>query len=108
MTLRVLVTGAAGYLGSILSEHLLDEGYRVTAVDNLMYGQQGPFHLCANDRFNFVCGDVRDERLMSSLVKDADVLIALAALVGVIATLFGVLLLAVPFVVPIHSLPSEV
>jgi nucleoside-diphosphate-sugar epimerase len=82
MTLRVLITGAAGYLGSILSEHLLDAGYRVTAVDNLMYGQQGPFHLCANDRFNFVFGDVRDERLMASLVKDADVLIALAALVG--------------------------
>src|SRR5262252_1223901 len=82
MTLRVLVTGAAGYLGSILSEHLLDAGYRVTAVDSLMYGQQGPFHLCANDRFNFVFGDVRDERLMASLVKDADVLIALAALVG--------------------------
>jgi nucleoside-diphosphate-sugar epimerase len=82
MTLRALVTGAAGYLGSILSEHLLDAGYRVTAVDNLLYGQQGPFHLCANDRFNFVFGDVRDERLMASLVKDADVLIALAALVG--------------------------
>jgi nucleoside-diphosphate-sugar epimerase len=82
MTLRVLVTGAAGYLGSILSEHLLDVGYRVTAVDNLMYGQQGPFHLCANDRFNFVFGDVRDERLIAPLVKDADVLIALAALVG--------------------------
>ena len=82
MTLRVLVTGAAGYLGSILSEHLLNAGYRVTAVDNLMYGQQGPFHLCANDRFNFVFGDVRDERLMAPLVKDADVLIALAALVG--------------------------
>ena len=82
MTLRVLITGAAGYLGSILSEHLLDAGYRVTAVDNLMYGHQGPFHLCANDRFNFVLGDARDERLMASLVKDADVLIALAALVG--------------------------
>jgi nucleoside-diphosphate-sugar epimerase len=82
MTTRVLVTGGAGYLGSILSEHLLDAGFRVTVVDNLMYGQQGPFHLCANDRFNFVFGDVRDERLIAPLVKDADVLIALAALVG--------------------------
>ena len=75
MTTRVLVTGGAGYLGSVLSEHLLDAGFRVTALDNLMYGQQGPFHLCANDRYNFVFGDVRDERVVAPLVKDADVLI---------------------------------
>ena len=82
MSTHVLVTGAAGYLGSVLCEHLLDAGFRVTALDNLMYGQQGPLHLCANDRFAFVFGDVRDERLIGSLVKEADVLIPLAALVG--------------------------
>jgi nucleoside-diphosphate-sugar epimerase len=79
---QVLVTGGAGYLGSILCEHLLDVGYRVTVVDNLMYGQPSLFHLCANPQFDFVLGDVRDERLMRSLVKDADVLIPLAAVVG--------------------------
>ena len=78
----VLVTGAAGYIGSILCEHLLDAGYRVTAVDNLMYGQHSLFHLCANPRFEFVYGDVRDEGLMRRLVKGADVLIPLAAIVG--------------------------
>jgi nucleoside-diphosphate-sugar epimerase len=78
----VLVTGAAGYIGSILCEHLLDAGYRVIAVDNLMYGQHSLFHLCANPRFDFVFGDVRDEELMRRLVKDADVLIPLAAIVG--------------------------
>ena len=82
MSMHVLVTGAAGYLGSVLCEHLLDAGFRVTALDNLMHGQQGPLHLCANDRFTFVFGDVRDERLIGSLVKEADVLIPLAALVG--------------------------
>jgi nucleoside-diphosphate-sugar epimerase len=82
MTTNVLVTGAAGYLGSILSEHLLNANYRVTAVDNLLYGQQGPLHLCANERFNFVPGDARDESLMRSLVKEADIIIPLAALVG--------------------------
>src|SRR5437667_1940527 len=82
MTTRILVTGAAGYLGSILCEHLLDAGYAVTAVDNLLWGQQGMFHLCAHDRFDFVVGDVRDERLMQPLVKKADVLIPLAAIVG--------------------------
>ncbi len=47
MSQRALVTGGLGYLGSILCEHLLDAGFRVRAVDNLLYGQgqQGLFHL---------------------------------------------------------------
>jgi nucleoside-diphosphate-sugar epimerase len=82
MTTRILVTGALGYLGSVLCEHLLDAGYRVTAVDNLLYGQQGPLHLCAHDRFDFFFGDARDERLLGPLVKQSDILIPLAGLVG--------------------------
>jgi len=82
MTLRVLVTGAAGYIGSILCEHLLDRGYQVTAVDNLMYGTQSLFHLCENPRFAFERGDVRDEQHMRLLIRNADVLIPLAAIVG--------------------------
>lgn len=78
----VLITGGAGYIGSILCEHLLDAGYQVTAVDSLMYGQHSLFHLCANPRFEFVYGDVRDEGLMRRLVKEADTLIPLAAIVG--------------------------
>ena len=67
MAERVLVTGALGYLGSILCEHLLDAGYRVKAVDNLMYGvgQQALFHLGATSAFEFVQGDVRDEAFMT-------------------------------------------
>ena len=80
--MKVLVTGGAGYIGSILSEHLLDAGYHVTAVDNLSYGQLGPFHLAANPRYDFVFGDVRDQRIMAKLVPQADVLIPLAAAVG--------------------------
>jgi len=79
---HVLITGAAGYLGSVLSEHLLTAGYRVTALDNLFYGQQGPFHLCTHDRFEFVLGDARNESVLRPLLKDVDVLIPLAALVG--------------------------
>ncbi len=82
MNTRVLVTGGAGYLGSVLCEHLLHQGYQVTVVDNLMYGQHCLFHLCANPRFEFVFGDVRDEGLMRLLLKEADVLIPLAAVVG--------------------------
>jgi nucleoside-diphosphate-sugar epimerase len=81
---RVLVTGGLGYLGSVLCEHLLDAGYQVRAVDNLMYGvgQQGLFHLCARPAFDFVKGDVREEAVMRAAVKDADVIIHLAAIVG--------------------------
>ncbi len=79
---QVLVTGAAGYIGSILCEHLLAAGYHVVALDNLSYGQHSLFHLCANSRFEFVLGDVRDEELMTRLVRAADVLIPLAAVVG--------------------------
>ena len=82
MPTHVLVTGAAGYLGSVLCEHLLAAGYRVTAADGLLYRQRSLFHLCANPQFDFVVGDARDEQLMRRLVKDADVLIPLAAIVG--------------------------
>lgn len=82
MDTRILVTGGAGYLGSVLCEHLLDAGYHVTVLDNLMYGQQPLFHLCADPRFEFVRGDVRDEMLLSRLIPQADVLIPLAAIVG--------------------------
>jgi nucleoside-diphosphate-sugar epimerase len=79
---RVLVTGGAGYLGSILCERLLAAGHRVTALDNLMYGQHSLFHLCANPAFDFVFGDARDERRLTALLRDADVVIPLAAIVG--------------------------
>jgi len=82
MSLHVLVTGGAGYLGSVLCEHLLASGYRVTTVDDMMYQQRSLLHLCANPHFDFVSGDARDEELMRRLVKEADVVIPLAAVVG--------------------------
>jgi nucleoside-diphosphate-sugar epimerase len=85
MTKHIVVTGAAGYLGSILCEHLLAGGYQVTALDNLMYGQNSLFHFCANPKFDFVFGDARNENLMRHVVSKADVLIPLAAIVGATA-----------------------
>lgn len=84
MAQSVLVTGGLGYIGSILCEHLLDAGFHVKALDNLLYGagQQGLFHLCARADFHFIKGDVRDEAAMHSALKDADVIIHLAGIVG--------------------------
>jgi nucleoside-diphosphate-sugar epimerase len=82
MNLRVLVTGGAGYLGSVLCEQLLASGYWVTTVDDMMYQQRSLLHLCANRQFDFVSGDARDKELMRRLVREADVLIPLAAIVG--------------------------
>jgi nucleoside-diphosphate-sugar epimerase len=84
MSQRILVTGGLGYLGSVLCEHLLDAGFHVKAVDNLLYGQgqQGLFHLCAHPQFEFLKGDVRDESLIKGALKGADVIVHLAAIVG--------------------------
>ena len=80
--MNVLITGGAGYLGSILSEHLLDAGFGVTVVDNLYFGQSGPQHLAADSRFEFVYADARDERQIAPLLKKADAIVPLAAVVG--------------------------
>jgi nucleoside-diphosphate-sugar epimerase len=80
--MRILVTGGAGYIGSVLCEHLLDQGCEVAVLDNLMYQTPSLFHLCADPRFEFVRGDARDERALVPLIKKADAIIPLAAIVG--------------------------
>lgn len=82
MSMNILVTGGAGYLGSVIVPKLLELGHRVTVVDNFMFGQTSLNSLCLNPNFDVVRGDCRDESLMARLVKQADVIIPLAALVG--------------------------
>jgi nucleoside-diphosphate-sugar epimerase len=79
---HVLVTGGAGYVGSILCEHLLRAGLRVTVLDSLVHGQHSLFHLCGHSCFDFVFGDARDERVLAPLVARADAIVPLAAVVG--------------------------
>jgi nucleoside-diphosphate-sugar epimerase len=78
----ILVTGGAGYLGSVLVPQLLSLGHRVTVLDNFMYGQNSLADCCRNKAFNVVRGDARDPRKVKPLLKKADVVIPLAALVG--------------------------
>ena len=78
----VLVTGAAGYLGSVVVPELLKLGHRVTAVDNFMYGQSSLLDVCHDTNLEIVRGDVRNEGMMKKLLAKADVIIPLACLVG--------------------------
>lgn len=82
MSYKILVTGGAGYIGSIMVPELLAKGHSVTVVDNFMYSQNSLAHCAANKNFNVVNSDVRNEKVMSGLVSKADVIIPLAALVG--------------------------
>ena len=79
---KVLVTGGAGYIGSVLVPDLLNRGYEVTVVDNFMYRQTSLTTSIRNSNFKLVFGDVRNEALMKEEISKADVLIPLAAIVG--------------------------
>jgi len=79
---RVLVTGGAGYIGSVLVPDLLKRGYEVTVVDNFMYKQTSLTTSVRNSKLRIVFGDVRNESLMKDEISRADVLIPLAAIVG--------------------------
>lgn len=78
----VFVPGGAGYLGSVMVPALLNRGYSVTAMDNLMFNQAPLLECCANERFDFIKGDICDEALMRELLPKFDVVIPLAAIVG--------------------------
>lgn len=82
MPTQVLVTGGAGYIGSVLCEHLLDAGYRVSVLDSLIFAQQSLFHLMADPNLEFIFGDARDEQTLKKAMTSADVIIPLAAIVG--------------------------
>ena len=82
MSLKILVTGGAGYLGSTLVPELLTLGHQVTVADNFVYKQSSLNHVCHYSNFKVARGDVRIESFMNPLIKDADVIIPLAALVG--------------------------
>lgn len=79
---NILVTGGAGYIGSILVSELLNKGYKVTVLDNFMYRQNSLLECCSNDNFEIIRADARDEAVLKPLLTKADYIIPLAALVG--------------------------
>lgn len=82
MSEKILVTGGAGYIGSLLVPKLLDLGYRVEVIDNFMYHQTSLANLFRNPNFDLTIGDVRDSTLVKKSLANSDVVIPLAAIVG--------------------------
>lgn len=80
--MHILVTGGAGYIGSILTPTLLERGHTVTVLDTFARGSTELAACARYKTFNPVRGDARDERLLNTLAPRADVIIPLAALVG--------------------------
>lgn len=80
--MNILVTGGAGYIGSVLVPNLLSQGHAVTVIDNFMYKQTSLASSIRDVKLSLVFGDVRDESLMKEHLSKADVIIPLAAIVG--------------------------
>jgi len=80
--MNILITGGAGYIGSVLAPHLLHAGHEVTVLDNFLFGQATLLDCCKHEGFRVVRGDCRDEALVRPLLAKADAIIPLAALVG--------------------------
>lgn len=80
--MKILITGGAGYLGSVLTEVFLDNGYEVVCLDKLIFNQTSLLQHTSNSNFKFVYGDVRNENLLEKFCNEVDVIIPLAAIVG--------------------------
>ena len=80
--MRILVTGGAGYIGSVLVPQLLDEGHDVTVLDSFLYGQASLLDCCHHPRLAIVRGDARDRAVVARLLAGADAILPLACLTG--------------------------
>ena len=80
--MNILVTGAAGCIGSLLVPELLKEGHQVIAIDNFMYRQTSLLDCCHDSELTLIRGDARDKDLISKHIKSADVILPLACLTG--------------------------
>jgi len=79
---KILITGGAGYIGSVLVPLLLEEGYEVVVIDNFLYNQTSLLDCCYNKKLTVVRGDARDKNLVSQYLKKADFILPLACITG--------------------------
>ena len=80
--MKILITGGAGYLGSVITKRMLDEGHEVIVLDKLIFNQTSLLGYTYTTKFKFIYGDVRNETLLEKLCNEVDVIIPLAAIVG--------------------------
>lgn len=80
--LKILVTGGAGYIGSVLVPELLKGGHEVTVIDNFMYGQSSLLDICYHENLQIIRGDVRNREFIEKSIKGVDVIFPLACLTG--------------------------
>jgi len=80
--MKALITGAAGYLGSVIVPTFLQEGYEVIAIDNFMFQQTSLLDACANKKLKVIRGDARDRSLIEKHIKGVDVILPLACYTG--------------------------
>jgi len=80
--MKILITGAGGYIGSVLTPALLKKGHSITAVDNFMYGQSSMLDCCNDNNLTIIRGDARDKELIANVIKDVDAILPLACLTG--------------------------
>jgi nucleoside-diphosphate-sugar epimerase len=80
--MKILITGGAGYLGSVITGVMLNEGYSVTILDKLLFNQTSLLQYTSNSKFKFIYGDVRNLTELERLCNEHDVIIPLAAIVG--------------------------
>ena len=79
---KILITGGAGYIGSMLSTELVNQGYKVTVLDLLKYNKNSLSHLYFHRNFKFIYGDARNKKIMKNLIRQNEFIIPLAGLVG--------------------------
>ncbi|WP_419766209.1 MAG: NAD-dependent epimerase/dehydratase family protein [Arcobacter sp.] len=79
---RVLITGGAGYIGSVLVKLLLEKDYFVRVLDNLSFGGESIIELLNNNHFEFVKGDIRNKQDLTKSMQNIDYVVHLASIVG--------------------------
>ena len=79
---NILITGGAGYLGSVLTFKLLEEGFSVTVLDNMIFNQNSLLNCCNFKNFDFVKGDIANFNLIKDIISGFDIVIPLAGIVG--------------------------
>ncbi len=79
---KILITGGSGFIGSVLTKLLLENNYKVTVIDSLIYNQDSLNYCCNHDNFEFIRGDICNFELINKYISKSDIIIPLAAIVG--------------------------